>query len=110
MSGGKDQIPAPNDKDGGVGVECDHYLGSSAAPEEQGSRGIYFLSSFDRIFASSVRNAVALSKIAPSFESSIHQHRMAGSSPTPPPTVTAPSFLFRGFSAELSNWEQNLIF
>ena len=74
MSGGIDQTPAPKDKDGVAGVKHDHYLGGSAAQEEQGSRGIYYLSSFDRIFASSVRNAVTQSKIAPSVESSIHQH------------------------------------
>lgn len=68
------------------------------------------MSHFGRIFVSSVRNAVAHSKTAPSFESIIHRHQMAGSSHAPPPQASAPSCLFRGISAELSNWEQNLNF
>lgn len=83
-------------------------LGAQQPPKKQGSRETYCLSSFYRIFASSVGDAVTESKIAPSVESNIHQHRKTGTSPVPPPTVTAPSCLFRGISADLSNLEQNL--
>jgi len=72
---GKRLNPAAKDKGGTVGAEGDHYFGGSAAQKGQGSRGIYCLSSFDdRIFASSVTNAVTQSKIAPSVASSIHQN------------------------------------